>query len=271
MRFSFNCFNHSTYYGGPPDLPAQITAAATAGYDHVGLDVPSLLAHERAGLPAQAVADLLRERGISCYELVPLELTADADAAADSLAAVTRLVGALRPRAVLAVVSGPLDRAVAAALGAADARLRELGTRICVEFLPTRSVRSIGDVLRLTDLAGTPDVGVMIDSWHFLRGPDTWASLGALPLGRIGFVQFCDAPSPVSEDLVAEYMHRRELPGRGELDLTRFSRDLLDKGYDGVVSVEVLSDPWRDRPLTEFTRATLDASRPYWRRARAPR
>jgi hypothetical protein len=40
VRFSFNCFSHSAHLELAPTLPAQIQAAAGAGYDHVGLDVP---------------------------------------------------------------------------------------------------------------------------------------------------------------------------------------------------------------------------------------
>jgi hypothetical protein len=37
VRFSFNTFNHSPFFGGSPRLPERIRLAAAAGYDFVGL------------------------------------------------------------------------------------------------------------------------------------------------------------------------------------------------------------------------------------------
>jgi sugar phosphate isomerase/epimerase len=34
-------------------------------------------------------------------------------------------------------------------------------------------------------------------------------------------------------------LHRRAIPGEGILELDPFARTLLDRGYDGIVSVEV--------------------------------
>jgi len=65
VRYCFNAFNASTFYGGPPDLPGQIAAAAAAGYDAVGLDLFSVHAHERAGLPVAAIGDALERHGIA--------------------------------------------------------------------------------------------------------------------------------------------------------------------------------------------------------------
>src|ERR1700722_16509212 len=95
MRFSFNSFNHSSHLELAPTLPAQIQAAARAGYDHVGLDVASLLAHESRGLPPEAIADELLAHGITCYELVPLSLNADRGMTAQSLRTMKRLASSV--------------------------------------------------------------------------------------------------------------------------------------------------------------------------------
>ncbi|MFF7251115.1 hypothetical protein ACFZBU_45525 [Embleya sp. NPDC008237] len=101
----------------------------------------------------------------------------------------------------------------------------------------------------------------------FLPGPSRWQDLVALPLDRVGFVQFAHAPEPVSPDVHHESMHRRVLPARGVLDLDRFCATLVAKGYDGVVSVEPLSEAWRTADLHEFAAATLASSRSVWESA----
>jgi sugar phosphate isomerase/epimerase len=59
-------------------------------------------------------------------------------------------------------------------------------------------------------------------------------------------------------------MHRRLLPGDGTFPILRFRDALARKGFGGVVSVEVLSSQWRDRPIDVFAAATLAASQRVW-------
>lgn len=265
MRFSFNTFNHSVYYGLAPSLPAQIRAAAAAGYDCVGLDVLSVRAHERDGLAVEALADGLGAAGLPCYELVSLSVSADREATLRSLGTVRRFAAVLRPEEVLCVVTGPPDAAAAANLRECAAALADDGIGLSLEFLPTRDVDGIPVALDLLDRIGHPNLRLVVEAWHFFRGPSTWADLAALPLARFGFVQFADAPPVLGDDLHHESMHRRVLPGEGEFDLRGFCDAVAAKGYDGVVSLEVLSDTWRAGDLDAFARATLATARASWR------
>jgi sugar phosphate isomerase/epimerase len=264
MRYSFNTFNHSTYYGLPPSLPEQIAAAAAAGYQHIGLDLLSVLAHERDGLSVEALAGELRRHALPCYELVSLSISADPDRTRSSLGHILRTADVLGPSEVLCVVTGPLDDAVVANTAQCAEALARAGVGLSLEFLPTRDIDAIPVALRLLDLVDHPNLRLVVEAWHFFRGPSTWEDLAALPVDRIGFVQFADAPPRIGDDVHHESMHRRVLPGEGELDLAGFCTALVGKGYDGVVSVELLSDAWRARPLGEFAEATLATTRAMW-------
>jgi len=68
----------------------------------------------------------------------------------------------------------------------------------------------------------------------------------------------------VSGRLGRETMHRRALPGEGILDLVRFAATLLDRGWDGLVSVEVLSEELRASPIEEIARRAHDTTARYW-------
>ncbi|MGW0661449.1 sugar phosphate isomerase/epimerase family protein [Streptodolium elevatio] len=271
MRFSFNTFNHSTYYGLAPSLPAQIRAAAAAGYDFIGLDLLSVLAHERDGLPPRELAKLLVEHELPCYELVSLSISADRDATRRSLDHILRTAEVLRPREVLCVVTGEPDAAIVTNAAECAAALARESVGLSLEFLPTRDVDSIEVADALLDRVAHPNLRLVVESWHFFRGPSTWDDLARLPLDRFGFVQFADAPAPVSDDIHHESMHRRVLPGEGVFELRRFCDAVTGKGYDGVVSMEVLSEQWRQADLGDFARATLDSARRLWARPdRAP-
>jgi sugar phosphate isomerase/epimerase len=140
----------------------------------------------------------------------------------------------------------------------------EVGSAMAVEFNPLGPVPSIAAGLHVVDLAGS-GAGLLIDSWHFFFGPSTWEDLEAVPAEKIAYVQFDDAPDPLSDDLEAETMHRRVFPGTGTFELDRFAATLRGNGFAGYVSVEVLSADLRRLALPEFLRQAIDATGPYWR------
>lgn len=267
MQFSFNCFNASAWYGIAPDLCGQIDAAASAGYDYVGVDVPSLIKHEEEGVPCAAIADHLREQRMTCFELVPLTLTGDGGRFDANLRRVVDCAECLRPRQVLATLHEPVTSSVGRSLARASRTLAELGVGVSLEFMPTSGLKTLGQAHALRRLAEPEPVGVVIDSWHLLRRPAWRDELRQVHPDEVGFVQLDDAPFGTTDSSRHDSMDRRVLPGQGELPLVEFMAQLMRQGFDGVVSVEVLSAGWRSKPLIEFTTATLEAAREVLRKA----
>jgi len=70
---------------------------------------------------------------------------------------------------------------------------------------------------------------VLIDSWHFFRGGSTWEQLACIPLERIAYVQFDDAPAPAGDSAMKETMHCRVMPGDSTFELERFATTLPDR------------------------------------------
>jgi sugar phosphate isomerase/epimerase len=269
MKFSFNTFNHSVFLGLEPTLVAQIAAAGAAGYDHIGVDVPSVLAHAEAGVSAAALVDAMAEAGITPYELNFWAILPDLDASRAGLAASLDVFDALGAQWLQSVVMGPVDDGVVSLMHEGVDALVERGARLAVEYLPTYPVCSIRDVLELSQRVGPPGVGVCVDAHHFFRGPDTFADFDALPDGDLAFLQFCDAlPLGDAGDLGDAMVNGRAMPGDGEFPVDEFCQHAVARGYDGVVSVEILSSAWRSRPLDEFVRTSLDTTRACFDRAR---
>lgn len=266
VRYSFNCFNHSTFLGLPSTLPEQIDAAALAGYDAIGFDVPSLLAHEADGLPPEALAERARDAGVPCFELVPLALAGEGSTAPHDLSTVSRLARAVGAEHILATVRGPVDDALVDRARLCAEQLGEAGVGVSLEFMGITPVATIDQAVTFLDRVDHPNLGLVLDSWHVCLGGTRWEDLDALPLERIGFVQFSDAASGASGTDRDDCMDRRLLPGEGVLPLVRFRDSVVAKGFVGVVSVEVVSEPWRSRPVAEFAAATLAATRAVWER-----
>jgi sugar phosphate isomerase/epimerase len=170
----------------------------------------------------------------------------------------------VRAEWVLTVFRAGLDRATASVVRRCAERFEQAGTRMAVEFSPLGPVSSIPAGLEVVSVAGDERAGLMIDSWHFCCGDSTWDDLASVPLDQIAYVQFDDALPPLSDDRIHETMQRRAMPGDGILELDRFALTLLDRGWEGTVSVEVLNRELRELPVPEFAdRARVAAAR-YW-------
>jgi sugar phosphate isomerase/epimerase len=262
-RYSFNTLNHSVVFGLPPALPDQIAAAAGAGYDLVGLDLGAVLAHEAAGLGPAALAGVMRQHGVSCYELVPMMLTSDEHHFKAGLGDLLRVVTELQPAIVYAIGPDEPDERMAANFRLGAQALADLGVGSAIEFVAGWGVDTLDKALDLAVAAGA-GVGLVMDSWQVFRTPGGWPALNALAGDRIAFAQLADGLAEPMADPMFEMSNRRLIPGEGAFDLIGFRDAVRARGFDGVVSVEVLNEDWRARPVADFARATLAATRALW-------
>jgi sugar phosphate isomerase/epimerase len=261
----YETINHSPFItpGHDPDLPAQFRAAAAAGFEWIGIDIPSVDADVAAGGSVEQLAELLRECGLRCFELQPLIVTRDADATAREAQHAAALAAAFTTGWVQGGLTDPVDDATAASLRRAAGILRDVDARIALEFLPFTPLRCIADTRALIARAGI-DAAIVVDTWHFFHGPDDWDDLEKLALEELAYPQFCDHPALESDDLMQETTQRRVLPGQGTFALERFADAIRAKGYAGPVSVEILSAPLRALPRAEFARRAFESATPYW-------
>jgi sugar phosphate isomerase/epimerase len=137
------------------------------------------------------------------------------------------------------------------------------GVTLTLEFCPGLAVHSLPTGVALCDAIGRDRMGLTLDAWHFFRGGSTWQDLEDVPLECVRVVQFDDAPPMAGGDIMTE-TYRRTWPGLGEFDLDRLASTLTGRGWDGVVSVEVLSDETRLLSPEEFADRAFSSTRPYW-------
>jgi len=246
------------------DLPGQIRAAGAAGFEWIGIDAPSVAQHRARGGTLEQLADLLSAAGLRCLEIQPLIVSADADDTLHSARETAQIARALGAHWIQSGLTAAPGGAVLDNLRRAADVAREAGARLALEYLPFTPLRSSRETLDAIDRARIPDAHVVVDTWHFFHGPESWADLEALPLDRLAYPQFDDAPELASDDLMHETTQRRVLPGEGRFDLTRFVRSLRERGWDRPVSVELLSAEMRRWPRELFARRVHAAARPYW-------
>lgn len=233
-----------------------VAAAGDAGFSAVGV----------AGRRADAAcAAALAAVGLRCHELLALVLSADEEATLGRARRLAEAAGVVQAQWVLTTFAAPLNRETGPLIERCAAMFADAGAGMAVEFSPLGAVTSISAALDVVGAAGVNRAGVMIDSWHFFRGDSTWEQLECVPHDRIAYVQFNDAPPPVSGNGMYETMHRRAMPGDGSFELDRFASTLLERGWAGTVSVEVLSAELRELPVPEFARLAYDSTARYWR------
>jgi sugar phosphate isomerase/epimerase len=231
-----------------------ISAASAVGFTAVGVNADRV---DAAAVEAYAAT------GVRCHELLALVIGDDESvtmASAEHLADHARTVGA---EWVLTVFTAkvPPQRIQRCARLFDDA-----GAAMAVEYTPLGAIPSLSDGMEAVRAARRGGgAGLMIDSWHFCFSDNTWDDLAAVPLEDIAYVQFTDALAPEFRDrLVRETLHRRAQPGEGILELRRFAATLLERGWDGTVSVEVLSAELRELPVDVLAGRLYATTAPYW-------
>lgn len=109
-----------------------------------------------------------------------------------------------------------------------------------------------------------PNVGLLLDSWHWHHAGGTVADIAAAGKGRIVHVQLADAPALPPEKILD---NERLMPGEGVVDLVGFLRALRDAGYDGGISPEVFGRGLKDMAPEAGAKLGLDTTLAVMRKA----
>ncbi len=125
--------------------------------------------------------------------------------------------------------------------------LRAYGIRLGLEFVGPHHLRtqwknpfiwSMDETLDWINAIAEPNVGLLLDAFHWYTCQHSIAELEQLTANQIVHVHLNDAPDlPVNEVLDNERLY----PGEGVIDLISFLRVLRKLGYTGSVTQEVLT------------------------------
>jgi sugar phosphate isomerase/epimerase len=221
----------------------MVTCAREAGYDCVGLRLLPATGAEPAwpvvgDTPlVRAIERRLADTGVRTLDVEIFRLLPDTDvrAFAPALETGARL-GATQ---ALAGAYDPDPRRLADRFAALCDLGAPLGLSINIEPMPWTEVKNLAQALRLLEMAGCHNAGLLIDAIHFDRGADVPATIASIPRERLRYMQICDAPAerPTDKDtLIFHARNERLMPGDGALDLKGILRALP---HDIPIAVEV--------------------------------
>lgn len=113
------------------------------------------------------------------------------------------------------------------------------GLRAALEFQSTSSFgNNLQTAAALVAEAGSPHLGICLDTFHFFTGPSKTEDLSFLTTSNLFHVQLCDlldTPRELATDA------GRILPGDGDFPLQPLIDHLRSIGYTGCVSLELLN------------------------------
>jgi sugar phosphate isomerase/epimerase len=241
-------------------LPDKLDAAAAAGFDAVSLRFDDIARARADGWSDAAIRGAVAARGLRVFAAesligwlpgsrgrtaalasTPMHLdTAAALATAASFGATSL--------SALDLVAGVIEveRAAAAFAEICD-QAADLGLDVNLEFIPWSAIPDLSTAWSIVKLAGRPNGGLLLDSWHFARSNSSLEVLSRIPGRLVKAVQLNDAPRQPVGDLRSESHDGRLLPGQGDIDLGAIVHTLHQIGAAASVGVEVASAALRTR------------------------
>ena len=146
----------------------------------------------------------------------------------------------------------------AEAFAAVCDRAAQHGLAVQMEPMPFSGIPDIRTAASMVQLAGRPNGGLVLDTWHLFRSGGDPSLIAEIPMECLS-VQLCDAPRAAEKDLWTEALDRRLLPGTGALDLAGVVTALGVRGFAGPIGPEVISAELRELPPTEAARQAAEA------------
>lgn len=103
-----------------------------------------------------------------------------------------------------------------------------------------RVVNTVSTALDVLDRAALGSgAGIILDAFHFFRAGEGLQNLASLPSDRIVAVQINDAISLPRAELFGN--RHRTFPGRGVFNVVGFCGAVLERGYKGPFTIEVMN------------------------------
>ena len=126
----------------------------------------------------------------------------------------------------------------------------EYGVTLCVKAHAGHSIYNSETLLRAIREIDSPGFGVDFDPSHFYRANEDPAEVLPLVLHRVKHVHIRDCKDRDQGGTIYD-----QTCGRGNIDLPRIARTLIEGGYDGPIDLEIIgSDGYKLEELLAVTR-----------------
>jgi sugar phosphate isomerase/epimerase len=263
--------------GVQANLMQSIAMAVKFGFEAVDPNVKEL-----AALADSAMTDLLgslRTQNLefgSCAQAVPVNQADDRFAAfVKDLATTAKTLQRARMRRFLTWLSSSDNNLTylqnfklhTKRIGEVATVLGDNGISLGLEYVGPKTgwsrgkypfIHTMATMRELIAEMGKPNVGLLLDIWHWYNAGDTVADILALKNEDVIAVHMSDAPAGIPVDQQVD--NRRALPcSTGVIDTKGFLNALNKIGYDGPAAAEPMSQELRSLPPEEALAQTAAA------------
>ncbi len=111
---------------------------------------------------------------------------------------------------------------------------------------PNCSVRKVDFALKIIQSEGLPDMGLVIDTFHYFVGENPLNDLEKIPLDQLWLIHINDAIEKPFNEIQDSH---RVLPCQGIFNLEMFIKKLNEIGYSKWLSLELFNEQlWEENP-----------------------
>ncbi len=247
------------------DLATDIAVAGKAGFDFVEIWAAKLMGYlERGGLPT--LRRDLKRAGVKAATLNSVERVTFNDPSGhirmlEDFQRFCRVAEAIECETVIVVPSprpkgvtlADIERESVRVLRELSSLAKPYGVRLAYEFLGFAdcTVNSLVQCARIVDEVARPNVGLVLDTFHFFAGGSRLSTIRQVDPRKVFMVHLNDverAPRRKMHDAL------RLFPGKGIIPLAGILRALTAIGYGGKVSVEIFRPQYWNRPPLQVAR-----------------
>ena len=250
---------------GHLDYESQLKISKQAGWEAVGITIEGLEEYLAKGKTVEEAKALLEKNKLHPVEILAFREWVYTKGKAqmemlDRFRHLSKISAKLGCSVLLATTrcQGSHDDALAIENFKEICRIAaEDGNRVGFEFLPHTPIDTVKKAWDIVNETRTPNGGIVLDSFHYLKGGSRLEDLKEVPIEKIFDVHIDDLKN-VNPDVDLSTLSRnyRVLPGEGDFVYDEILEYLFERRYSGYYSLEVLNkDHSREDALKLAVRA----------------
>jgi len=262
---------HSLTIDQCKDTEEKLRVARQAGYEGIDLMYSDVVQYIDSGHKAKELKNLLRKYHLEVSHLgalwhwqfkggIPFVLPAapeeTKEVRKDELLEATKKFFdyCVTIGCPYALIVGDLEKTGSLKQSAEDlATLNEVaqpyGIKLALEFVGwAKGTNTLAEARDIVNLVNNPNVGILLDTFHFYRGQSKMEDLVNIPVEQVFIVHVND----VTKDKPLQELtdEDRVIPGKGVIPLEKILGTLEKKAYAGPFSIELLNPSyWKADPM----------------------